>query len=529
MKQDREFELVKANQLLEQIQELSKMGYWEVDLAAQKVSWSEETRAIHEVSTDYVPSLTGGINFYDDLSRPIIAKIISNAIEKREKWDVKLGIVTAKGNHKWVRSSGKVHAEYGVVTRLFGVFQDITDEKIALDELLQRENSIAEMNSNLEEQIKARNEELKKTKHKYQKLYDYAPEMMISVDLETSLIIECNLTTCIKLGYSKEELIGSEISLIYHNDFLKITRKAYDELKSSGNLIGERLLVRSKDNTVIDVFLSAIAVKDENGKVIRSNSILKDITSLVDVETKLKAINQDLENIVDTRTSELIKANEELEEFTYIATHDLKSPLASIKGHLEIIRNEIGSSNKIADRSIHWIEDSIENAESKIQNIIDIAKIKNTKGEGNSRFDLTDLVGKVKGDLTTEQKSQVEHFSIFTENNIQVVCNKYYLETIINNLVSNAIKYRKFGQKVTIDILIKKVTKGIELRITDNGLGINMAKDKLKLFKMFHRIHDHVEGNGIGLYLSSKMIENLGGKMEVESELGVGTTFIITL
>ena len=529
MKQDREFELMKANQLLEQIQELSKMGYWEVDLAAQKVFWSEETRAIHEVSDEYVPNLTEGINFYDELSRPIITEIFSNAIEKLEKWDVKLGIITAKGNHKWVRATGKVHEEKGVVTRLFGVFQDITEEKIALDELLQRENSIAEMNSNLEEQVKARNEELKKTKHKYQKLYDYAPEMMISVDLQTSLILECNLTTCKKLGYSKEELIGSEISMIYHKDFLMKTKKAFEELKNNGNLLGERLLVKAKDNTVIDVFLSAIAVEDENGKVVRSNSILKDITRLVDVENQLKAINQDLENIVKTRTSELIKANEELEEFTYIATHDLKSPLASIKGHLEIIRNEIGRSNVMADRSMHWIEDSIENAESKIQNIIDIAKIKNTKGEGNSRFNLTDLVNKVKGSLTTEQNSQVEHFSIFAQGNMQVLCNKYYLETIINNLVSNAIKYRKLGQKVTIEIQLKKVVEGIELRITDDGLGINMAKDKLKLFKMFHRIHDHVEGSGIGLYLSSKMIENLGGKMEVESELGIGTTFIITI
>jgi len=249
----------------------------------------------------------------------------------------------------------------------------------------------------------------------------------------------------------------------------------------------------------------------------------------VDVEKKLKVINLDLEKIVENRTSELRQANEELEEFTYIATHDLKSPLASIKGHLEIIRNEVGRSNIMADRSIHWIEDSIENAENKIQNIIDIAKIKNTKAEEYSKIDLFTLVNKVKEGLTTEQKSQVESFSINANEYIQVVSNKYYLETIINNLVSNAIKYRKHGEKVEINVDLSKKITGIQLIIRDNGLGIDMAKDKLKLFKMFHRIHDHVEGSGIGLYLSSKMVENLGGKMEVESELGRGTTFVITL
>ena len=529
MKQDREFELLKANQLLEQIQELSKMGYWEVDLEAQEVFWSKETRAIHEVAPDYVPDLTGGINFYDELSKPIITEIFTKAVEKREKWDVKLGIITAKGNHKWVRATGKVHEDNGVVTRLFGIFQDITQEKIALDELLERGNSIAELNSNLEEQIKARNKELKKSKHKYQKLYDYAPEMMISVDLETNRIMECNLTTCSKLGFSREELIGLDIGEIYHEDSLPSIRKAYSKLKNSGNIEGERVLVNTKDNASIDVFLSAIAEKDEDGKVIRSNSILKDITRLVDVEKKLKVINLDLEKIVENRTSELRQANEELEEFTYIATHDLKSPLASIKGHLEIIRNEVGRSNIMADRSIQWIEDSIENAENKIQNIIDIAKIKNTKAEEYSKIDLFTLVNKVKEGLTTEQKSQVESFSINANEYIQVVSNKYYLETIINNLVSNAIKYRKHGEKVEINVDLSKKITGIQLIIRDNGLGIDMAKDKLKLFKMFHRIHDHVEGSGIGLYLSSKMVENLGGKMEVESELGRGTTFVITL
>ena len=183
----------------------------------------------------------------------------------------------------------------------------------------------------------------------------------------------------------------------------------------------------------------------------------------------------------------------------------------------------------MADRSIHWIEDSIENAENKIQNIIDIAKIKNTKAEEYSKIDLFTLVNKVKEGLTTEQKSQVESFSINANEYIQVVSNKYYLETIINNLVSNAIKYRKHGEKVKINVDLSKKITGIQLIIRDNGLGIDMAKDKLKLFKMFHRIHDHVEGSGIGLYLSSKMVENLGGKMEVESELGRGTTFVITL
>lgn len=523
------FELLKASQLLEQIQELSKMGHWELDLVNEKVYWSKETRAIHEVPEDYIPNLKEGINFYDELSRPVISSIVSNAIENRDKWDVKLGINTAKGNHKWVRATGKVYEENGKVTKLFGIFQDITKEKIKLDELLQRENTIAELNSDLEEQISKRNEELKESKHKFQKLYDFAPEMMLSVDAKTGNIVECNLTTCHKLGYSKEELLGRRITEIYHKDSRTKVEMLFGKFKRLGKLSSERLAISTKDGKIINVALSTIAARDKEGNIIKSNSILKDITSLVKVEKKLKAINSDLEKIVRSRTEALVEASKELEEFTYIATHDLKSPLASIKGHLEILRNEIGSSNEMVNRSIHWIADSVENAERKIQGIINVARIKSANFEERKLINLVQLVEQVKQNLPSGERKVISSFQIQVKKEIELKSNRLYLETVLNNLIGNAVKYRKIGEKVAIVVAIEENEEDVSISISDNGLGIDIAKDRSKLFKMFHRIHDHIEGNGIGLYLASKMIENLGGEIDVNSTLGEGTTFIISL
>lgn len=367
------FELLKTNELLDQIQELSKMGYWVLDLVKQEITWSDETRRIHEVEENYVPNLEEGINFYDELSKPIITQVVGDAIAKQEKWDVKLGIITAKNNHKWVRATGKPYVEDNEVTKLFGVFQDITKEKRALDDLVKRENLISKLNKKLE------------------------------------------------------------------------------------------------------------------------------------------------------------ATSTELEEFTYIATHDLKAPLASIKGHLEIIQNEIEKSNSVIDRSIHWIEDSISIAESKIQSIINIAHLKTSKTEKNQKTDLFKLVRKIKNNLTDDLSVNISRFTISTDELVIVETNKYYLETVLHNLIENAVKYRKQEKKVAIDIEIRKKGDKMELSVTDNGLGIDMAKDKVKLFKMFHRLHDHVEGSGIGLYLTSKMIENMGGTIEIDSELGRGSTFKIVL
>ena len=369
----KEFDLNKGEELLSQAKELANLGHWVVDLVKATVFWSQETRDIHEVVEDYVPTLEGGINFYDEESKPIIKEAIQQAIAEKKQWDVKLGIWTATKKHKWVRATGKPYEEDGKVTKLFGVFQDITKDKIAFDEVLYRQETIKKLNANL---------------------------------------------------------------------------------------------------------------------------------SLV---------------------------NAELEEFTYIATHDLKSPLAAIKGHAEIIENEVGNSNLIVGKSLLWIRDSIENAESKIESIIGIARVKIEHGKNFTTVDIFKLVRKLKNNIPPNYDKSIERFTIRTESELKVETNKLYLETVLSNLIDNAVKYRKHNQKVNIDISISKNESKTEILVTDNGLGIDMEKSKAKLFKMFHRLHDHVEGSGIGLYLSSKMVENIGGKISVESKLGVGTTFKIVL
>ena len=367
----KEFQVNKGEELLSQAQDLANLGHWVADLVKGTVFWSQETRDIHEVAEDYIPTLERGINFYDEESKPIIKEAIQQAIAEKKRWDVKLGILTATKRHRWVRATGKPYEEDGKVTKLFGVFQDITRDKIAFDEVLERQETIKKLNADL-------------------------------------------------------------------------------------------------------------------------NSV-----------------------------------NAELEEFTYIATHDLKSPLAAIKGHAEIIENEVGNSSLMVGKSLLWIRDSIENAESKIESIINIARLKIEHEKNFTIVDIFKLVRKLKNNISPNYDKSIERFTIRAESELKVETNKLYLETVLSNLIENAVKYRKHNQKVSIDISISKNKSKTEILVTDNGLGIDMEKSKVKLFKMFHRLHDHVEGSGIGLYLSSKMVENIGGKISVESELGVGTTFKI--
>lgn len=129
--------------ILEKVQSIAHIGYWELNLVENTIFWSEETRRIHEVDEDYIPNLETGINFFDEESRPIITEKVTRAIELGESYDVQLKIISAKQNLKWVRSVAKAHFENGKAIKLVGVFQDITKE-VELREALDAKRKQAE-------------------------------------------------------------------------------------------------------------------------------------------------------------------------------------------------------------------------------------------------------------------------------------------------------------------------------------------------------------------------------------------------
>lgn len=119
----------KNEEMLEKTGKIAKVGGWEVDLISQRPIWSAQTRALHEVSDDYVPDMETAINFYAPEARPIIKDLVEEAIKNGSTWDIELPFITAKNRHLWVRSAGETVVKNGKTVRLFGVFQDITRRK----------------------------------------------------------------------------------------------------------------------------------------------------------------------------------------------------------------------------------------------------------------------------------------------------------------------------------------------------------------------------------------------------------------
>ncbi|MBL3658490.1 response regulator [Fulvivirga sediminis] len=135
-KRDYELLLKRQSQLLKDTQNMANIGHWEVDLLQQSIFWSDITKRIHEVEPDFVPTMEAAFQFYDESSKPVISELINHAVTNGEGWECKLGIISAKGNHKWVRTIGSVEWQNEKVSKLIGVFQDFTHEKKQEEELI---------------------------------------------------------------------------------------------------------------------------------------------------------------------------------------------------------------------------------------------------------------------------------------------------------------------------------------------------------------------------------------------------------
>lgn len=523
----REIELQRNKELLEQSQQMAQIGYWEVDLVENTVHWSNETRKIHEVDDDFVPNLEEGINFYDEHSKPLITEVVQKAIVENIGWDVKLGIISAKGNHRWVRSIGKPYKGKDKVEKILGVFQDITEDKSAEDKLIQNEKEIKALNAQLEEKIELRTKELSKTKQDYKKLYNEAPDMMASVEAKTLTITSCNQTLCDILGYTKKELIHQSFLILYHPDSHNEVFAAIENFKLNGKIKTPRLYLKKKDGDKLLVTLNATVIRDNNGRLLETNSTWRDITQLEKVESELKILNSELEHRVIERTEELQKVNEELEEFAYITTHDLKAPISNIKGHLGILEIEMEESqDPIVAKTIHWIKDSIEKAEANIQSIIKVAQLREPASKITTDINLNDIINQVITDIKTDihiENVQIHYFKteLFVKFNLK---NMY---SILYNIITNSIKYKQLNLDPIIKIKVFDQNEYTCVIISDNGLGMDLETNGDKLFGMFKRLHDHIEGNGIGLYLVKRMVEAAGGKIEVKSQPNVGTAFTL--
>jgi signal transduction histidine kinase len=219
-----------------------------------------------------------------------------------------------------------------------------------------------------------------------------------------------------------------------------------------------------------------------------------------------------------------VEYNQQLEQFAFIAAHNLRAPVARILGLgqiLELSRNNPDEEKMIVDKLILTTEE----LDQVVKDVNTILAIRKNNTLAITEINLTEELNLIKALLANEiADTQTEIRQDLSQANvIQTV--KPYLDSILINLISNAIKYREPTRKPCIDIQTETQDGYVCLVVKDNGLGIDLEHHQKSIFNLHKRFHSHVEGKGMGLYLVKTQVVALGGKIEVESKVNIGTTF----
>ncbi len=318
-------------------------------------------------------------------------------------------------------------------------------------------------------------------------------------------------------GYSKEELIGEKsywYNKIVKKDKINIVNPALKRLKKLESVEIEYHFVLPNGN--IRCIYSRLSPKKINDQEYLIIGTAIDITEKKNIEEQLK-----------TQNEELKKTNMELDRFVYSTSHDLRAPLTSVLGLINLFSTE--TEDPVHQQYLSMIKTSITRLDKFITNIVDYSRNSRTKVV-KEVVDFTEMIDESFDQLKFMDGYENIKRTLKIDSQIHLVTDKTRLQMILNNLISNSIKYRKRNEKeciISVEV-IKDMDQMVNLKISDNGMGI--AKDNLdKIFEMFFTGNTENHGSGIGLYIVKESIEKLQGKIDVASELNKGTTFTIKL
>ncbi|EOQ95195.1 PAS domain S-box protein [Leptospira wolbachii serovar Codice str. CDC] len=351
---------------------------------------------------------------------------------------------------------------------------------------------------------------------------------IISTDTE-GVITEFNHGAELMLGYSSEELIGKHTPEILHieseiEEKVKLLSQEYNRSIQGFEIfiynakiekpITFEWTYKRKDGSIFPVLLSVTAVK-QNDQITGYLGIAVDISELKKAEAEIQSL-LDITN----------EQNHRLKNFTNIVSHNLRSHSFGISGMMEILQNSYPSY--FQNEMMQLLFGATENLKRTIEDLTAVIKV-NLAQENYESIDIGQVVQKNIESLAlqileSELKIEVNLPTHFFVRGIPA-----YLDSIVLNLITNAIKYKTNGRNSFLNISGSYTNKLIRIQFEDNGQGIDLKKHGDKLFGMYKTFHENKEARGVGLFISKNQIETMGGKIEVESTVGVGTKFTVFL
>jgi PAS domain S-box-containing protein len=359
---------------------------------------------------------------------------------------------------------------------------------------------------------------------RYRGLLEAAPDAMVVVNQDSQIVL-LNVQAERQFGYQRDELVGQKITSIIPQGFAE--RLTADALRSTEDALaqqigtGVELSGRRRTGSTFPIEIMLSPLKSTEGILV--TAAIRDITLRRKADAHLQAEAHLLQKIV-----ELKRSNDELGQFAYVASHDLQEPLRMVASYTQLLsRRYKGKLDADADEFIAFAVDGAHRMQRLIHDLLEYSRVgtsDDTPTATSSEAALTQAVLNLSGAIE-DTAAQVTHDPL-----PDVFANGAQLIQLFQNLIGNGIKYHRQGVPRVHISAAKSDDTHWSFAVNDNGLGIDPQYFE-RIFGMFQRLHKREEfaGTGIGLAICKKIVEQHGGKISVESQLGVGSTFRFTL
>lgn len=436
--------------------------------------------------------LSERINYADIIYKDDLARVLEELSQFSElgqtSYVQRYRIVTASGAIRWVEDRTTVEKNaVGEATHHQGLITDITDT-INAEQALQT------------------------SEKRFRTLVHNASDITTILGADGSIIYE-SASFYRQFGYKPEEVIGKNVFQFLHPDDLEPVQSAFIEVLNGREDLPIVFRFKSADNRW--VYLEAIGNNQLNEPAIQGIVVnSRDVSERVEHQTALQDYAENLEKI-----------NKELDQFAYIVSHDLKAPLRAINNLSQWIEEDlVGKLEGDTQRNFELLRGRIHRMEALINGILQYSRAGRVKSE-NVAIDVQSFVQDIVSNLAPP-----EHFTVEIDPNLPVIqAEKIALDQVFSNFISNAIKYNSNPQP-QIQVTGKDLGKEYQFGVVDNGPGIPPEFYE-KVFVIFQTLQarDTVESTGVGLAIVKKIVEEKGGRVWIESEVGKGSAFYFTL
>ncbi len=426
--------------------------------------------------------------------------------------------------HKGTEIIGQGNLDYRVGTKAKDEIGQLSRAFDQMTEDLGRSTtSIDNLNKEIAERKQAE-ERLRESEDRYRTLFEQSRDA-IYINTQEGRFVDVNQSMLDLFGYSREEMLGMEVAKTYADPAQREGFKK--EIAEKGSVADYEARFRKKDGTLMDCLFTAAARRAGDGSIVGYQGIIRDISERKRAEEEREALVKDLEEI--NRKLEL--SNQELQDFAYVASHDLREPMRKISSFGALLQDSLeGKLDEDQKENFEFMIDGARRMQTMIDALLGYSRL-TTQARPSQKVDLNQVIEDLKGLELAALLDESGGSILVPEPLPPVEGDPSQVHQLLQNLVGNGLKFHRQGPAPEITVRARQADGNmVRVEVQDNGIGIEEKHHK-EVFTMFLRLHSRGDyaGTGIGLAACKKIVTRHGGDIGVESVPSEGSTFWFTL